>query len=107
MRWAAAAVLLLSSCSSDPGAHLDNLFEQARADLWQGELAKAEAESERGLVLAGERHNLVSQWRFRLLRSEILLNRRRAEEVLIQLDDPALSGPPQPQLTARKKMLEG
>ena len=46
------------------------------------------------------------QWKFRLLRAEILLNSKRAEEVVAQLDE---SVPPEPQfapLAARKLMLQ-
>ena len=52
-----------------------------------GELAKAQLAAEHGIALAASRHDLVYQWKFRLLRCEILLNSSRAEEVLNQLHD--------------------
>jgi CHAT domain-containing protein/Tfp pilus assembly protein PilF len=102
---AAAIALLLFSFSCTPGARLDSLFEQARTDLWAGDLGKALSESDRGIALASERRDQVYQWKFRLLRCETLLNSSRAEEVLRQLVGP--DDPPQPQLVARKRMLEG
>ena len=107
MRFAAPLFVLLCCCSPTGSLRPEVLFEEARKDLWAGELAKAQTESERGLSLASERHDPTLQWKFRLLRSEILLNSRRAEEVLNQLEDARLPQPPSPQLIARKKMLEG
>ena len=58
--------------------------------LRAGELAKAQMAAERGVSLAGTRGDAIFQWRFRLLRCEILLNNGRAEEVLAQAEDVAV-----------------
>ena len=107
MRWLAAPILLLCGCSLKPTESLDALFESARADLRAGELAKAQTGSDRGISLASERHDQLREWKFRLLRAEILLNSRRAEEVLNQLQQPIPSTPEFAPLAARKKMIQG
>jgi CHAT domain-containing protein len=63
--------------------------------------------AEHGLSVADSRHDLLFHWKFRLLRAEILLNSRRAEEVVAQLDEPVPAGSQFAPLAARKLMLEG
>ena len=72
-----------------------------------GELAKAQLAAEHGLSVADSRHDPLFHWKFRLLRAEILLNSRRAEEVVAQLDEPVPAGSQFAPLAARKLMLEG
>jgi CHAT domain-containing protein len=103
----AALILLLGGCSYKPGERLDSLFESARADLQAGELQRAQLESERGAALSKERRDEVYRWKFLLLHAEILLNSRRAEEVLSQLAEPIPQAAQFASLAARKKMLEG
>src|SRR5215471_20804566 len=106
MRWA-AAFLILCGCSWKPQERLDLLFDSARDNLYTGELDRAQREAERGLQLAVQRHEPVFAWRFRLLRGQILLNSKRAEEVLRQLAEPLPAEPRFAALAARKLMLEG
>ncbi|HXK03152.1 MAG TPA: CHAT domain-containing protein [Verrucomicrobiae bacterium] len=102
-----AVLVVLCGCSLRPYEHLDTLFSSARTNLHAGELAKAEAEAERGVSLAEARKDQVYLWRFRLLRSEVMLYNLRAEEVLAYLSDPVPAGAAFRALAARKEMLEG
>ena len=106
MRWLAACLVLLCGCGLSPSERLDTLFNGARADLRAGELAKAQMAAERGVSLAGTRGDAIFQWRFRLLRCEILLNNGRAEEVLAQAEDAMPQSAPFAPLSARQKMLQ-
>ena len=87
MRFLLAAILLMYGCGLRQAERSDALFDAASDDLRAGELAKAQLAAEHGIAVAASRHDLVYQWRFRLLRCDILLNSRRAEEVLNQLRD--------------------
>jgi CHAT domain-containing protein len=107
MRRLAALILLLCGCSLRQGERLDLLFDASRADFRAGEFTKAQAGSERGVALAIAQRDLVYQWKFRLLRAEILLYTERAEEVLNQLAEPVPASPALAGLAARKRMLEG
>ena len=104
--WAAALLLLLAGCSA-PSENPTQLLAAARADLQGGELARAEATAEHGLALSANRRDLFFQWKFRLLRSEILLNSARAEVALAQLGDAMPQSPRFAPLAARKLMLQG
>ena len=59
------------------------------------------------MQLAARRGDTVREWRFRLLRGQILLNSRRAEEVLTDMSKSVPPGPGFANLAARKRMLEG
>ena len=82
------------------------LFDSASDDLHAGELAKALLAAEHGISVAASRHDLFYQWKFRLLRCEVLLNSSRAEEVLNQLHDAVPAAPEFAALAARKMVLE-
>src|SRR5260370_28518702 len=105
MRFLLAAILLLYGCGIRPAERLDALFNAAAADLHAGELAKAQLAAEHGIAVAASRRDLVYQWKFRLLRCEILLYGSRAEEVLNQLRDNVPPTPAFGALAARKMML--
>jgi CHAT domain-containing protein len=105
MRVLLAAILLLCGCGLKPAEHLDALFAAATNDLHGGELAKAQLAAEHGISLAAARHDLVYQWKFRLLRCDILLYGSRAEEVLNQLGEEMPPGPEFATLNARKMTL--
>src|SRR6516225_7885194 len=105
MRFLIAAVLLLCGCSLKPEERLDALIDAASDDLHAGELAKAQLAAEHGISLAAARHDLVYQWKFRLLRCDILLYGSRAEEVLNQLGEEMPPGPEFATLNARKMTL--
>jgi CHAT domain-containing protein len=107
MRQLAAISLLFCGCSFKPPEQLDTLFEAANAGLRAGELVRAQTECDRGMSVAADRHDLVFQWKFRLLRAQTMLNSQRAEEVLDRLKDPVPQGPQFAPLAARKKMIEG
>jgi CHAT domain-containing protein len=81
------------------------LFEAASDELHAGELAKAELTAEHGISVAASGRDLVYQWKFRLLRCEVLLHGGRAEEVLHQLRDDVPSAPEFAALDARKMTL--
>jgi CHAT domain-containing protein/lipopolysaccharide biosynthesis regulator YciM len=98
--------LLLVACSA-PTENPTRLFDAARADLQAGELARAEATAERGLAVSANQHDLLLEWKFRLLRSEILLSNGRAEVALAQLGDVMPQSPEYALLAARKLMLQG
>ena len=102
----AALLLLLAACST-PRESLPHLLAAARADLQAGEVAKAEATAEHGLALSANRRDLLFQWQFRLLRSEILLSSGRAEVALAQLGDALPQSPQFASLAARKLLLQG
>jgi CHAT domain-containing protein len=106
MRSLLAAILLLCGCGLRPAERLEALFEAASDDLHAGELAKAQLAAEHGISVAAARHDLVYRWKFRLLRCEVLLNSRRAEEVLNQLRDAVPQAPEFAALAARKMMIE-
>src|ERR1035441_9540119 len=106
MRSLLPAILLLWGCGLGPAEHPGALFDAASDDVHAGELAKAQLAAEHGSRAAASRHDLVNQWKFRLLRCEILLFSRRAEEVLNQLRDGVPPTPEFAALAARKMMLE-
>jgi CHAT domain-containing protein/uncharacterized protein HemY len=106
-RVAVLALVLLCGCSPTRTEHLDTLFETTRGELRAGELAKAQLAAEHGISVADSRHDSFFHWKFRLLRAEILLNSRRAEEVVAQLDEPVPTASQFAPLAARKLMLEG
>jgi CHAT domain-containing protein len=97
----------LCGCGLRPAERLDVLFDAASDDLHTGELAKAELAAEHGISVAASRRDLVYQWKFRLLRCEVLLYSSRAEEVLNQLHDAVPQAPGFAAVAARKMMLEG
>jgi CHAT domain-containing protein len=103
---AAAFFLLLAACSART-ENLAQLLAAARADFRTGELTKAEATAEHGLALSANRRDLLFQWQFRLLRSDILLNNSRPEVALALLGDPIPQSPQFAPLAARKLMLQG
>jgi CHAT domain-containing protein len=105
MRWL-ALFLLLCGCSLRRGERLDLVFDAARESLHAGELAKSMEEADRGLLLAERNHDTIYQWRFRLLRCEVLVMSRRPEEVMAQLAEPIPPVPAYAPLAARKFMLE-
>ena len=107
MRLAALALILLCGCSPTGTQSLDTMFERARGELRAGELAKAQLSAEQGLSAAESRHDAFFQWKFRLLRAEILLNSKRAEDVVAQLGESVPQGPQFAPLAARKLMLQG
>jgi CHAT domain-containing protein len=106
MRFLLAAILLLCGCGLRPAERIDVLFGAASDDLHAGELAKAQLAAEHGISVAATRRDLVNQWKFRLLRCEILLYGSRAEEVLNQLHDALPPAPEFAALAARKMTLE-
>ncbi len=99
-------LLLLSACTA-PTVELPQLLATARADLEAGELTKAEATAERGLALSVKARDPIYQWKFRLLRAEILVNNGRAEVALLQLGGPIPQSPQFASLAARRLMLQG
>ncbi len=106
MRFVVAAILLLYGCGLRPAERLDALFDAASEDFHAGELARAQLAAEHGISVSASRHDVAYQWRFRLLRCDILLDSGRVEEVLNQLHDAV---PPEPQfaaLAARKMTME-
>src|SRR5437660_473374 len=106
MRVLLAAILLLCGCGIRPTERLDAVFDGASDDLHAGELAKALLAADHGIAVAASRHDLVYQWKYRLLRCEIMLHTHRAEEVLHQLRDTVPTTPEFAALAARKTMLE-
>jgi len=79
--------VLMGSCGVKPAERLDVLFDAASDDLHAGELAKDQLAAEHAISVAASRHDLLDQWKFRLLRCEILFYSGRAEEVLNELRD--------------------
>jgi CHAT domain-containing protein/tetratricopeptide (TPR) repeat protein len=106
MRFLPAAILLLCGCGPRPAERLDVLFGAASDDLHAGEPAKAQLAAEHGIEMAASRGDRVYQWKFRLLRCEILLYSGRAEEVLNQLHDAVPPTAEFAALAARKTMTE-
>jgi CHAT domain-containing protein/tetratricopeptide (TPR) repeat protein len=106
MRWL-ALLLILYVCSCKPKEDLNSLYDRTRDTFIGGELNKALDEADRGQRLAASQHDLKQQWRFRLLRAEILPFNRRPEEMLVGLADPVPQDPSFGALATRKTMLEG
>src|ERR1035441_6332769 len=106
MRSLLAAILLLCGCGLRPAERLNVLFDAASDDLRAGELAKAQLAAEHGVSVAASRRDPVYQWKFRLLRCDILLNSRRAEEVLSELRGAVPPATEFAALAARKMTLE-
>ena len=106
MRALFAGILFLCGCGLRPAERLDLLFDTASDDLHTGELAKALLAADHRIAVAISRHDVVYQWKGRLLRCEILLYSQRAEEVLNQLRDTLPQTPEFAGLAARKTMLE-
>src|SRR5215467_15082416 len=106
MRALLAVILLLCGCGLRPAERLDLLFDAASDDLHAGELAKALLAAGHMIEVANSRHDVVYQWKGRLLRCEVLLYSQRAEEVLNQLRDALPQTPDFAALAARKTMLE-
>ncbi|MEO8594391.1 MAG: CHAT domain-containing protein [Candidatus Solibacter sp.] len=99
-------LLLLCGCGLKQAERLDDLFGAATRDLRAGELSKAQLAAERGIALAAARHDAFEQWKFRLLRCEILLYLPRFEEAANQLREEMPATPPFAALRARKMMLQ-
>src|ERR1035441_6529675 len=106
MRFLLAAILFLYGCGLTRVERLDALFDASSDDLHAGELAKAQLAAEHGITVAASRRDLVYQWKFRLLRCEVLLYSSRAEEVPNQLHDDVPPAPEFAALAARKLALE-
>src|SRR5438270_5009221 len=106
MRWFPVTALLLARCAGPAPERLDRLYEAADVDVRAGEMARAEKAAERGVALAAARRDLWYQWRFRLLRADILLFSRRAGPVLADLSEPMPASPEFAELAARKRMFE-
>jgi CHAT domain-containing protein len=106
MRWLGVAAILLAGCSKQAPERLDRLYQTAESDVRAGEMYRAQTETDRGLALAVERRDPLFQWRFRLLRAEILLFSRRAEPVLADLSEPIPDAPQFSPLAVRKLMFE-
>src|ERR1035437_4057571 len=105
MRFLLAAILLLSGCGLRPAERLDALFNTASDDLHAGELANLLSAADHGMAVAAARRDQVYQWKFRLLRCEVLLYSGRAGEVLNQLRDEVPPAPEFAALAARKMTL--
>ena len=101
-----AAILLVQGCGFRTAERLDLAFEAASDDLRAGELAKAQLAAEHGMAMARSRHDLVYQWKFRLLRCDVLLYSNRAEEALNQLREEMPPAPEFAALAARKILME-
>src|SRR5215471_5866685 len=106
MRLVLAAILLCCGCGPRPAERLDALWAAASDDLHAGELSRALSATDHGIALATERSDLVYQWKFRLLRCDILLYSGRTEEVPNQLLDEVPSTTEFAALAARKLVLQ-
>jgi CHAT domain-containing protein len=106
MRFVLAAILLSCGCGPRVAERLDAQFDAAVDDLHAGELAKAQSSAEHGIAVAASRGDLLNQWKFRLLRCEILLYGGRAAEVLNQLRDAVPAAPEFAALAARRLRLQ-
>jgi CHAT domain-containing protein/tetratricopeptide (TPR) repeat protein len=105
MRILLAAVLLFSTGA--PRERLDALFDATSVDFRAGELPKAQLETEHGMALAAARGDALSQWKFRLLRCDILLlDASHAGEVAQQLDEGTPNSPEFAALGARRMLLQ-
>jgi CHAT domain-containing protein len=105
MRWL-ALLLILFGCSVKPKQGLDTLYHQARDHLQTGDLQKALDETASGISAATNQHDPKQQWRFRLLRCEVLAMKHQARDMLAILAEPMPSDPGLAESAARKTMLE-
>jgi CHAT domain-containing protein len=107
MRLAALALVLLCGCSRTVAPPFSALFEKARGEFRAGDLTKAQLSAEQGLAAAGTRGDAFFQWKFRLLRAEILLNTKRTDLAVAELGEAMPAGSEFAPLAARKLMLQG
>src|SRR5262249_18410896 len=105
-RWL-VVTLILCGCAPKSSEDFNLAFDRARDSLQAGDLDHALGEADRGFRLAIRRQDLHQQWRFRLLRCNVLALNRRPEEIMAELADPIPEGPAFAVLAARKTMLEG
>src|ERR1017187_7349257 len=95
-----------SASLSAPARQATATTRRRTDDLHAGELAKAQSGAEHGIAVASLRGELLNQWKFRLLRCEILLYGGRAGEVLNQLRDAVPAAPEFAALAARRLRLD-
>jgi CHAT domain-containing protein len=77
-----------------------------QADIESGEHINATAKAERGRALAGEHHDALSEWKFRLQQADVMLFSRRAEATLTLIDTPIPDSTEFASLAARRLLLQ-
>ena len=104
MRLLLVAVVLLSACRRDsPQSDYDKALSWFRADRYDLALPLAD----RGLQRAGQAGDQKLAWRFRLLKAEMLLSRRRVPEGLALLQAGPPAGPAWQEERGRTFLLQG
>ena len=93
MRRCSFSLLLLVGCSAERRS-LEELQRAGYQQLQAGDLTAAEAQADEGLRRAGERRDAPWEWRFQVLRAEVLGARGRNADVLTLLGRPERPGAP-------------
>jgi CHAT domain-containing protein len=101
-----AALVFCASCTRPSIEDLVALHRQVQADIESGELINATAKAERGRALATERHDALSEWKFRLQQGDVLLFSRRAETTLTLIDTAIPQSPEFASVAARRLVLQ-
>src|SRR5689334_12756042 len=73
-------------CTQKPAENLGDLHRQLKSLVEAGDYVHASEMADHGSDVAVRRHDPVFEWRFRLLKAEVLLANRRAEAALPVLD---------------------
>src|SRR5262249_32264146 len=79
------AAMLLAGCMRNTSERLDRLYATAQAALLAADTSGVEASAKQGLGLARERGDRLFEWRFRLIRVEVLLLNGRAKPALARI----------------------
>ena len=101
-----AFAMFCGACSQRGSEDLNALQRQVQADIDAGELIRATAGAERGRALATDRHDILSEWRFRLQQADVLLFSRRAESALTLLKAPIPQSTEFAPLAARRLLIQ-
>jgi CHAT domain-containing protein len=106
---AVLCVSLATGCTSSKSASEpseEGLFRDSTEELRKGDLARALSLSDRGIGLAGGTSS-VRAVGFRLLKAEVLLNRREAEAAAALISTAIPDGAGYDTLRSRRRLLEG
>jgi CHAT domain-containing protein/Tfp pilus assembly protein PilF len=96
----------LSSCARQKKISSSELYQDARQKLLRGELPAASKEAEKGLKDSSS-VNAEWNWRFKVLKAEILLKQGATKETLAVLKDPPPPNLIQEDSAVRRKIAQG
>src|SRR5689334_306653 len=97
--------LLLACSAHKPQEDLEGLRRQVKTSIEAGDLVNALDLADHGRDVAVHRPDTFNEWRFRLLKSTVLLLNRRAEAALPLLDGPIPQRPEFAAIEAERLLL--